>query len=246
MAMKGTTPILAGAVILLAAGSGGAQEIQEERIRFETGTSSATVEGKLTGYQIVDYVLGARGGQTMDVSFETDHLASYFNVLPPDSETALFVGSTGGTTGSGLLPDDGDYRIRVYLMRSAARRDESADYTLSVTITGNPPTGAPAADAKVPGTPYHARGRVPCSVGPDEKESAECEFGVIRGEPGVAEVHLALPGGSMDRVLRFDGASVEAADADARLTAEKKGDGWEISVNDFEYYVIPEAVVYGG
>ena len=245
MAMKGTTPILAGAVILLAAGSVGAQEIREERIRFERGASSATVEGTITGYQTVDYVLGARGGQTMDVSFETDHLASYFNVLPPDSETALFVGSTGGTTWSGLLPDDGDYRIRVYLMRSAARRDESAVYTLSVSITGDPPTGAPAADAKVPGTPYHARGSVPCSIGPDEKGSSECAFGVIRGEPGTAELHLTSPGGDT-RVIRFTQGEVVSVDPDVSLGVEKAADGWEIAVNDFEYYLIPEAVVYGG
>jgi len=32
---------------------------------------------------------------------------------------------------------DGEYTIRVYLMRSAARRNEIANYTLTVGITGS-------------------------------------------------------------------------------------------------------------
>jgi len=56
-------------------------------------------------------------------------------VLPPGSETALFVGSTSGNSWSSTRPADGDYTVRVYLMRSAARRNEKAKYTLSINIT---------------------------------------------------------------------------------------------------------------
>jgi hypothetical protein len=41
----------------------------------------------------------------------------------------LFLGTT-------LLPADGVYTIRVYLMRNAARRNETANYTLEVRIAG--------------------------------------------------------------------------------------------------------------
>jgi hypothetical protein len=40
------------------------------------------------------------------------------------------------------LPKDGDYRIRVYLVRAAARRQEAAKYTLTVKITGHEAAGA--------------------------------------------------------------------------------------------------------
>jgi len=238
-------PFLAIALMVVSSGSALSQDIREERVSFDAGSSSATLEGAITGYEIVDYLLGARGGQTMSVALETDNLSNYFNVLPPNSETALFVGSSGGSEWEGLLPDDGDYRIRVYLMRSAARRDESARYSLSVAITGDPPTGAPAGDAKIPGTPYHARGPVSCSIGPAGKGSAECEFGVIRGTPGTAEVHITSPGGER-RVIRFTDGVVSSPDPDVTLTFEKRADEWVIGINDFEYYVIPEAVVYGG
>ena len=42
---------------------------------------------------------------------------------------------------------------------------------------------APAADAKVKGTPYHATGMLPCSAGKEAPGAKQCEFGVIRGKP---------------------------------------------------------------
>ena len=110
--------------------------ITEIPVHFERGTSSATVKGTLAGYETIDYTLGARAGQTMHVRMQTQHLANYFNVLPPDSPTALFVGQIDGNEWTGVLPEDGTYRVRVYLMRSAARRNEKADFSIEVSITG--------------------------------------------------------------------------------------------------------------
>ena len=166
-------------------------------------------------------------------------------MLPPGSETALFVCSTSGNKWTGTLPKDGDYTIRVYLMRSAARRNEMAKYKLSIDIAGSELGKAPASDAKAPGTPYHSTGTVPCSIGPDPKGSAQCEFGVIRGKPGNVEVHVTPPGGGM-RVLNFTGATVTIADPKARLKASKSGDNWPISIDDFEFYEMPMAVLDGG
>jgi hypothetical protein len=147
---------------------------------------------------------------------------------------------------------DGDYTVRVYLMRSAARRNEKANYTLEVGITGDAMGAAPSGDAKVAGTPYHATGKVPCSVGPDPKGSAQCSFGVIRGAPGNAEVHLADPGFDVVlhkehlRILRFTGAKVTSANLKAKVIAEKKGDEWSVGIDGFYFYEIPEAVIVGG
>jgi hypothetical protein len=221
------------------------QGIRQERVAFKAGTSSATIKGSIKGDDTVDYVLGARRGQTMSVTLTTSNGSNYFNVLPPGSEEAIAIGSTVGTKWSGPLPADGDYRIRVYLMRNAARRNEQAAYTLSVGVTGRP-------DAKVAGTPYHATGKVPCSVGTDPKGSSQCSFGVIRLGPGRADVYLASPGFDVAihkdqlRVLKFDGNKVTSAKADEKVTFEKKGDEWSITVNGFQYYSIPDAVIVGG
>ena len=240
------------AYVTLAAGSWAfaADSIESRPLQFAKGASSATVKGALKGDKIVDYKLRAKAGQTMSVMLKTSNASNYFNVLPPGSkDVAIFVGSTSGDEWTGALPADGEYTIRVYLMRNAARRHETANYTLKVGITGSaaasPALGAaPASDAKVKGTPYHATGQVRCSMGGAAENSALCDFGVIRGKPGNAEVHVTPPGG-FKRVLTFAEGKV-SSDADSKVKASKSGDLWSIDVNDYEHYRIPEAVISGG
>ena len=227
-------------------------QIRTEPVKFAPGASAATVRGTIKGDQTVDYILGAAAGQTMTVTLKTSNAGNYFNVMPTGEEAALFIGSTSGSSFTGSLAASGDYTVRVYLMRAAARRDETASYTITFTITNGPAGKAPPGDAKVKATPYHATGTVPCWVGGDPKRSAQCEFGVIRGSPGNAEVHLVAPGlaaaspGATRRALRFAGNIVTCADPSVRLKATKTGDEWSVSINDREFYQIPEAVILGG
>ncbi|MGL4475466.1 MAG: hypothetical protein ACRCT7_13595 [Shewanella sp.] len=102
---------------------------------------------------------------------------------------------------------------------------------------------APLHDAKVENTPYHAMGKITCAMGDTKLGAAQCDFGVIRGKSGHAEVHITPPGG-FERILSFAGDKVTAADS--TVTATKNGDEWLIKVNDYEQYQIPEAVIYGG
>ena len=113
--------------------------IREVPVHFQKGESGATLKGKLKGDETVDYTLAAKAGQSMVVTMKASSTSAYFNVLPPGSETALFVGSTSGERFEGTLPADGVYRIRVYLMRSAARRNASTSYTLDVGVSGPVP-----------------------------------------------------------------------------------------------------------
>ena len=227
-----------------------ADGIESRPLQFVKGTSSATVKGSLKGDKTIDYKLRAKAGQTMSVTLKTSNGANYFNVLPPGSTgEAIVIGSTSGNEWTGPLPADGEYTVRVYLMRSAARRSETADYTLTVGLTGAAATSphwgtAPAGDAKVKGTPYHAAGTVPCSMGSAPQGSAQCDFGVIRGQPGSVVVHVT-PSGGFKRVLTFAGGKV-TSDADAKVKTTKNGDLWSVDVNDYEHYQISEAVISGG
>ena len=101
-----------------------------------------------------------------------------------------------------------------------------------------------AYDAKVKDTPYHATGKIPCAMGDVEPGSVQCDFGVIRGKPGNAEVHITPPGG-FKRILNFNGEKV-STDKDSNIKATRSGDDWLIDVNGYEHYKIPDAVIYGG
>jgi hypothetical protein len=135
MTITMTRLFLALAAGFLVANTALADDIRTERVQFHKGASSATVEGQIKGRESVDYLLGAREGQSMNVSMATDNTSSYFNIIAPGkANEAIFVGSIAGNQFEGTVPASGDYKIRVYLMRNAARRDETAKYRLEMII----------------------------------------------------------------------------------------------------------------
>lgn len=82
---------------------------------------------------------------------KADNGTAYFNVLPPQGDAARFAGAGVARLSHfrAQLATAGDYRIRVYLMRSAARRHESTDYRLKIKLAGSPPEAA----LDTPGSP---------------------------------------------------------------------------------------------
>jgi hypothetical protein len=158
----------------------------------------------------------------------------------------MFVGSTSGNRFSGVLPADRDYSIRVYLMRNAARRNESASYTLTVDVTGQPLAATPAArDALIPGTPFHASAKVVCAP-PFGATMRECDAFVIRrGFDGTATVEVRWGEGLKRRILFVKGKPV-AADATAALSVERRGDVSVVYFGGDERFEIPDALVTGG
>ena len=103
-----------------------------ETIQFARGTSSATRRGAITGYETRTYLLTLRAGQTLNVTMQTSNRSNSFNITAPGAQQALFNGSSSGARYSGRTRASGVYRIEVYLMRNAARRGETARYTLNV------------------------------------------------------------------------------------------------------------------
>ncbi|MEJ8855595.1 hypothetical protein WKW79_13500 [Variovorax robiniae] len=111
--------------------------VPAQALNFAKGASQGTATGKLQGpnSDVRDHVLRARAGQTMTVNLESPSKSIYFNVLPPDSEEALYQGEIGGEPRwTGTLPKDGIYRVRVYLNRAASRQRAAAQYTLRVGV----------------------------------------------------------------------------------------------------------------
>ncbi len=104
------------------------------RIEFASGTSSITIKGRVTGDGAIAYVVSAQAGQTLAVSMTTSNSSNHFNVTAPGANEAMFMGHLSGNRFTTALSASGDYTIRVYLMRNAARRDENADYSLTVSL----------------------------------------------------------------------------------------------------------------
>ncbi len=127
--------VLALALFALAFAPLRAADIRTERIQFAPGAESTLVEGRISGDEIVDYMIGAEAGQHTEITMTSDNASAYFNLIAPgETDAAFFNGSVDGNAYKGEPPASGEYRIRVYLMRNAARRDERAAYRLDIRI----------------------------------------------------------------------------------------------------------------
>ncbi|WP_457588682.1 SH3 domain-containing protein [Ensifer canadensis] len=110
-----------------------AQDIRTETIRFLRGASSASIKGSITGRESVRYVIDVKRGQRVSIQLDTSNRSNYFNVIAPGADSALFNGSVSGGSTSFVAEVSGKHVIDVYLMRNAARRNELARYTLTVS-----------------------------------------------------------------------------------------------------------------
>lgn len=245
--------MLAGAVAAVLVGLAGppsnAASIESRRVQFAPGTSGTSIKAQIKGDQTIDYLLRAKAGQQLEVEMTTNNGANYFNILEPGSnDVAFHVGSTSGNRFAGRLPKDGDYRIRVYLMRSAARRGERANYTLTVAVTGHGQAAhGPPHDAKVPGTDFHATGSIACSMGGGQP-TGSCPFGVKRRGAGSAIVTVTKPDGRTRAIVfqkgRATGADVSQADP-GEFSATREGDLSIVRIGR-ERYEIWDSIVFGG
>lgn len=172
--------------------------IRTERIQFARGATSAIIRGTIRGYDTVDYVVGARAGQAMSVSLQTSSTSVYFNILPPRSEEAIFNGSIKGANFGGRLKDSGDYRVRVYLMRSAARRGERATFSLTVGVNAKPGNIAGAPGPIGSGAPISPGSRPAYCRG-----EASQQYGVrpnyVRTSPAIANASGIMIDGTADQ-----------------------------------------------
>ena len=228
-------------------------DIRTVPIHLETDAISTVVQGSITGSGIVDYVLSAGKGQYINVSMATDNDANYFNILAPGkNEVAFFNGSTGDNQYEGILPQNGEYKIRVYLTQGAERRNEIANYNLEILITNANDTkktsqsGPSKKDAAVHGKKHNLTGKIQCSVVKGQPTDS-CPFSVTREGKGNGIVTITKPDGSIRAIFFENGQAVGADVSQAvpgEFSAKKKGSMNVIRIGD-EHYQIPGAVISG-
>ena len=135
--MKLPLIILLGVILFHPTLTSAETPIRQETLQVTKTSREVTISSHIQGDQNVDYRIDAQSGQTMTVEFSSGHRAAYFNVLSPGADAAIFNGSISGNHFTKTLSQDGVHTIRVYLMRSAARRNESAKFKLKVYLSGS-------------------------------------------------------------------------------------------------------------
>lgn len=175
-----------------------ADRVERQAVTFAEGAPEAVMTGAIKGYDSTEYSVPAGAGQKLAVILSSDSSSVYFNVFAPGDvpgeSTALFNGARSGTAFKGSLDRSGDYTVQVFLIRAAARRAESADYTLTIAVTG---TTDPAAEATPELAPDFADGLM---GGPD--------YWQVTGAPNGSLPLRAVPG---------DGGSTKGTATDAAI-----------------------------
>lgn len=127
---RGKVPADGDYVIILA---GGASTISYDlsisvpvRISFASGATSATQTGSLQPHATIQFVVGANGGQTMDVLFTPENTAKM--TIYGNDGNVLWSGMGEGTHWNGALPSSQDYFIHF------TAGDNAVSFTLKVTI----------------------------------------------------------------------------------------------------------------
>lgn len=120
-------------------------DMKTQTLRFAQGKSTSTVYGVIRGDTSAEYKVTLAANEKFSVGMRTSNRRSAFNIIAPGAESAMYMGDVSGNNFSGAAAQAGDYTIRVYLMPNAARRHQSARFTLNVTReragTQNAPQG---------------------------------------------------------------------------------------------------------
>ena len=119
------------ALLLLFSGEISAQA--KQRVRFAKGASNFTVSGTISGYAYRDYIVGARAGQMLSAKLNSKNTFTVLTVFKPDGEN--LEGATKMDEFTAELPENGDYVVRVLMMRAEARRKNSmSKYRVRISI----------------------------------------------------------------------------------------------------------------
>lgn len=78
-----------------------------------------------------------RIAQAISVLFDPSNSSCYFNVKAPGADGAAFDGSMSGSNEfSTNLEESGNYTAQIYMMRNAARRNETCRFSITFEISG--------------------------------------------------------------------------------------------------------------
>ena len=112
------------------------QTVFRQTVSAKQAEAGVVLSGRILGDGSAEYAITGAAGQILSADLLSPNGALAFNVAREGAREALFRGAEAGSVADITLPASGRYVVQVYLMRSAARRGESATYTLGVGLAG--------------------------------------------------------------------------------------------------------------
>src|SRR5262245_50354738 len=112
-----------------------AADLPKGPIKVDVSSGEATQKADITGEEYVDYVFPAEVGQSLAVTLESNSKNCHFDLSGPQSETPFYISAITGDRYQQNVRNSGNHRVRVYLVRRAARKGESASYKISFRLS---------------------------------------------------------------------------------------------------------------
>lgn len=103
-------------------------------LALQAGQAATRLEDSIEAFEAVAYVVPLQAGQTLQVALASNNLAQVFDIHAPDVPKPVFSGGEAGNSARLRAKVAGEYVIRAYLLRFAARDGQSARYTLEVKV----------------------------------------------------------------------------------------------------------------
>lgn len=91
-------------------------------------------EDSISEYEVVSYVVPLKEGQTLQAVLASSNAANCFDIHAPGAAKPFFVGAESGNSHRLTAASSGNYVIRVFLLRFAARDGQTARFALELTI----------------------------------------------------------------------------------------------------------------
>lgn len=209
--------------------------------------SSVNIRDTIRGYRSTSYRFSAKAGQRLTVTLKTTNGANYLNIYAPGygpGDEAIHAGDISGNSFDSMLNENGVYTVNVFLMRSAARRNETARYTLSIKLDPGKASATRNGTAIRWPANYDAAGQLRC-MNISEQSSTWCEFRVQR-RPGAATIWVVRPDKPHALRIIYFANKAFSTDDTWKVNWKQEGDNWRVSVGKDELYIIPDAAIFGG
>jgi xanthosine utilization system XapX-like protein len=228
--------------MVMGAAVGFAQAPKQVPVNFRPGKSSAVLVGRLVGDQAIDYVLTVKAGQKVSVTLTKAKSSAGYLVIDAGTGNGMADSNLAGTRANVVAVTDGKVKVRLFMVRAAARRGESSPFSLTISVTGK--ALAPVkGDALVKGTNFHATAEAQM----DHylfKDMKTCKVGVIRrGENATGTLEFSF-NGQKRRVLIVAGKAV-SADSTEKVSSSKEGETFVIKIGASETYKVNELLLMG-
>ena len=112
-----------------------AEDAPKKPQRIEASAGEVTQKGEIKGEESLEYVISAQVGQSLSIVLEASNRSAHFDVVGPGSETPFYVGAVSGDRFQQNVRENGDHLVRVYIVRRAARKGESASYSIAFKLS---------------------------------------------------------------------------------------------------------------